>query len=1011
LGAGSGGGGEGAAQQIVFDRRAAIVTRRRLAFVLFVALAVASGPARAATVLPLVPPPPDLIGLVPFAEAPIEKPPVAGADPPIPVSPSELPAIPLAPIVTSADKLTAPLGPPSTLACVGAAFGIASKALECGRAHFAKGEYHDAAQDLESAARRGTERDLVTEARYWLGEAYYRLDRVQQADTLFRQVASGPKSDFAAWSLFSSGWTALRLNQMTRARDTFVQFQTATPPELEAWARHGLGLANYGLGRHDEAVAAWSSLVNRAPASLSRDVTFWLGEALGRAGQYDRSARELTTFVRGGPHPLLEAGWARLGWWTLAAERYPESISAFRAYLASPRSNGPERPWVEAGLVVALYPSDPEAAKTMIRGLETRRSPMVVPLRIRLARSLIEAKKPAEVPGIVQDLLSGTLTTGVRAYAILLKGEAFRLAGNRDEARTQYELVQRMDSGGATGWYATYRLAQTNFELREFAQAGRDLPGVVSAAPSTDARVAALLLRGEAAYHGGDHVTAAAAFRRVFVEFPTHPQAPAARLGLAWSLLRYDRLDDARREFLEFVQAAPNDPRAPDALELASELALRNDADREEAQKLLERVIMTFPLAPRTEFARLNRAILMVRMGDLGGAQPALRDWIRRAPFPPLLGRAQSALGAALLASGRPTEAASAFTQAKTEGVGPLAALGLGATALAQGQLEPATRQLTEARDSGTADVAAVANYGLAVVAFQKDGVKDFKSPALAALGAAPKGRMAPRLLYMLTGIAIEEKDWPTALGSAKRLVDEFPTDDAADDALERVGSGAAAGGAWPVAVEAYTLMEKRYPRSPFVESGRVALAEAQVETGKPEAARAALEQAVILSPNDSRAWVALARAREVSGDRAGALDAYARGAKDGGAGALRPEAALGYGRLLAQEKRWSEARGTLERLMKSDDKVVVAAVSSAIGETYQGEGDNLAAAEYYMTAAYVAPESPAGRRGLLAAGASFTALKQIDAAEVVYRKLIAQPGAPADLVEAARKGLKDIGR
>ena len=989
------------------------MTARRLALVLLAALVASAAPAPAATVLPLASPPPDLIGLVPFAEAPIEKPPVMAADPAIPTAPSELPGMPLASIVTPADKLTAPLGPPSTLACVGAAFGIASKALECGRAHFAKGGYSDAAQDLESAVRRGTERDLVTEARYWLAETYYQLDRTQQADTLFRQVATGPKvAEFAVWSLHSSGWTALRLNQMTRARDTFAQFQTATPPALEAWARHGFALASYALGRHDDAVAAWTALATRgAPPSFSREVSFWLGEALGRAGQYDRSVKELTTFVRGGPHPLLETGWARLGWWSLAAERYPESISAFRAYLASPRSHGPERPWVEAGLVLALYPSEPEAAKTMIRGLETRRSPLVVPLQLRLARFLIEAKRPAEVPGLVQDLLSGTLTTGVRAYAILLKGEAYRIAGNRDEARTQYELVQRMDSGSATGWYATYRLAQTNFELREFAQAARELPGVVSAAPSTDARVAALLLRGEAAYHGGDHVVAAAAFRRVLVEFPTHPQAPAARLGLAWSLLRYDRLDDARREFLEFVQAAPTDPRAPDALELASELALRNDADREEARQLLERVIATFPRAPRTEFARLNRAILMVRMGDVGGAQPALRDWIRRAPFQPLLGRAQSALGAALLAAGRPGEAASAFAQAKTEGVGPLATLGLGATALAQGQLEPAKSKLTEARDGGTADVAAVASYGLALVAFQQGGGKDFKQPALAALGMAPKGPMAPRLLYVLTGIAVEEKDWPTALSTAKRLVDEFPSDDAADDALERVGSGAAAGGAWPVVAEAYSLLEKRYPRSPFVESARVTLAEAQVESGRPETARAALEQAVQTSPNDSRAWVALARAREASGDRAGALDAYARGVKDGGAGALRPEAALGYGRLLAQEKRWSEARRTLERLVRSDDSAVVAAASSVIGETYQGEGDNLAAAEYYMTAAYVAPESPAGRRGLLAAGASFTALKQLDAAEVVYRKLIAQTGAPADLVDAARKGLKDIGR
>src|SRR5262249_6867728 len=186
-------------------------------------------------------------------------------------------------------------------------------------------------------------------------------------------------------------------------------------------------------------------------------------------------------------------------------------VSAFRAYLASPKSNGPDRPWVEAGLVLALYPPDPEAARTMIRGLETRRPPMVLPPQNRPARHPVDAQRPNEVPGLVQDMLSGTLTNAVRAYAILLKGEAYRLAGNRDEARTQYELVQKMDSSSQTGWYATYRLAQTNFELREFAQAARDLPGVVSAAPSTDARVAALLLRGEAAYHGGDPATASPA--------------------------------------------------------------------------------------------------------------------------------------------------------------------------------------------------------------------------------------------------------------------------------------------------------------------------------------------------------------------------------------------------------------------------------------------------------------------------------------------------------------------
>jgi hypothetical protein len=78
------------------------VTRQLSALVMIAALVTSPGTAQAATVLPLTPPPPDIAQLVPFAEAPIEKPSIAVADLPLPPSPSELPALPLAPIVAPA---------------------------------------------------------------------------------------------------------------------------------------------------------------------------------------------------------------------------------------------------------------------------------------------------------------------------------------------------------------------------------------------------------------------------------------------------------------------------------------------------------------------------------------------------------------------------------------------------------------------------------------------------------------------------------------------------------------------------------------------------------------------------------------------------------------------------------------------------------------------------------------------------------------------------------------------
>src|SRR5207247_1280048 len=112
-------------------------------------------------------------------------------------------------------------------------------------------------------------------------------------------------------------------------------------------------------------------------------------------------------------------------------------------------------------------------------------------------------------------------------------------------------------------------------------------------------------------------------------------------------------------------------------------------------------------------------------------------------------------------------------------------------------------------RNAGTPDEVAAATYGLAVVAFAKGGTRDFKAPAQAALSATPSGpagasRAAP-LLYALTAIAVDDKDWPGAFGLARRLVSEYPTSDVAPDALERVGAGAReAAGDRAGALEAY---------------------------------------------------------------------------------------------------------------------------------------------------------------------------------------------------------------
>ena len=151
-----------------------------------------------------------------------------------------------------------------------------------------------------------------------------------------------------------------------------------------------------------------------------------------------------------------------------------------------------------------------------------------------------------------------------------------------------------------------------------------------------------------------------------------------------------------------------------------------------------------------------------------------------------------------------------------------------------------------------------------------------------------------------------------------------------------------------------------------------------------------------------------LAEAQEATGDRAAALETYTRVAA---AGTAKEKASglLGQGRLLAADGKWDEARGRLEQALDAGDGAVAAEAAYRLGEGYRATGKAQDAADMYLTAAYL----PATRRGrgaaLVGAGLAFAALKQNDAAIIVYRKLLAMNGVEPDLAEAARRGLRAL--
>jgi TolA-binding protein len=988
---------------------------------LFLAALLTLAPGSAARAeISLILPPPDPAALVPLASPPLDKPPVPLPAVPLPPAPVGMPELPPAPMVGNlGERPVAPLAPPRFLACnpVGSLFGVASELIECGRARYQRGELDEARDTFQRAVQEATERGQIREARYWLAETLLRQGKPAEVERLMLQVQQDePRGELGLYATHELAWVSLELGKPDRALTYFdTLLKTGAPPVLVPYARHGRGLALYGLKRYPEARDTWAGLLNQSsPRAVAWEGTFWLGDTLGRLGDYPGAVQRLQTFVSGGPQTLIDSGLLRLGWWSRAAGQPLDAAKAYRGMLSAyPRAR--EASWARAGLVQALLDLDDyTAARDEAKKLEQadRSGPLVVPVRLLMSRWATGKARLDEAREINDDLLARTLDPATRSYVLTLSAETSRLNRQLDEARDRFQLVRTAPGSPALAAYAALRLAQMDFDTREFARARDGARKLVAdtAAPA-EARAAAQVLGGEAAYWAGDYAQAATLYGGFLSSYPAQPEAPMVSLALGWAELRGGKPDAARQRWARFAQQAQADPRAPEALVLAAELAGRA-GDWAGAQSLLDQVVDRYPNSEYVEVAMLNRAILAVRGGRAADTLPELGRLVNRGVVSPYVGRARATRGAALLATGKPAEAERDFQAALGQGETGVAQLGLGSASFARGQWDQAARLFAEARDAGTGPVADAAGYGLAAVLFNQRKIDEFKQVATPMVAGPVDPATTPRLVHALAAVAVEEKRWSDARTLTLRLADQFPRYEGTQPALSQLATAAGQSEQWALSRDMYAKLGERFPGSPASAGNRLDYAEALLRTGGAAEARRTLEAGAASSAGQSpsvRASMLLAEAQEATGDRAAALETYTRVAA-AGTGKEKASGLLGQGRLLAADGKWDEARGRLEQALDAGEGAVAAEAAYRLGEGYRSTGKPQDAADMYLTAAYLTSDSPWARRALVGAGQAFAALKQNDAAVIVYRKLLAMNGVEADLAEAARRGLRALG-
>src|SRR6185503_16792486 len=236
-------------------------------------------------------------------------------------------------------------------------------------------------------------------------------------------------------------------------------------------------------------------------------------------------------------------------------------------------------------------------------------------------------------------------------------------------------------------------------------------------------------------------------------------EAPQATLALGWAELRLGQVDRARRTWMQLARRYPLDDRAPLALVLAAEAAIRaGDPGAGRAQ--LDQLLADYEGGPVVEVARLSRAVLAARQSREDDAIRDLRELVR--------GERVCAAGARL-----------ALLRVMTE----------------PGREEP----LMRVNHAGCARAAAPA----ASVPIER-----FAAPLLDGAGDPDT---TPLVLRGLVGLAADDGRWSEAATLSSRLVEAFQAYPGTEAVLARVAARAASDQQWPVARDLYGQLVARY--------------------------------------------------------------------------------------------------------------------------------------------------------------------------------------------------------
>ena len=495
-----------------------------------------------------------------------------------------------------------------------------------------------------------------------------------------------------------------------------------------------------------------------------------------------------------------------------------------------------------------LRKADPAAAQTALeKALElgVSRSEVAVPL----AQALYEQGKYRDL--LDRLLPDTTATQAQRAELLVLRGHAFKMLGEFEEAAQSYRRARAADPR-----YVPAILSEADLLAEEGKRTDAEelIEQALALAPNDPA---VWTRKASIAHAYADVTTALAAYDHALA---IDSGIVEARVGRAGLLVDLGRLDQADSDLEYLLREAPGEPRA----HYLQAVVLNKRGDGDGARKaLLETTAILDALPPEVLRARIPQGLLLgglshYGLGQMEKAATYLAAFIDANPRHP---GSRKLLGSIELGRGNHREAIEVLEPARRAAPRDPDVLALMASAyMGRGQYETANRLLEEALQASGEAAGIQANLGFSLIGAgqQKPGLDNLEA-------AFAKDPSQARVGFALTVMYIKLGEFEAAVSMAGKVAER----DQGAPGWNLLGVARQAGGDKPGARAAY--LQALALDAAFLPA-ELNLTRLDVEEGNLAAARDRLQRILQKRPEDPQATFELAALEEAAGNDTEAL-------------------------------------------------------------------------------------------------------------------------------------------